>query len=109
MERWLEQMTDAADTLLNQTRQALPDVDRIPATPLETDGPGGDPLITERQKDLHSYYDLFGVIGLWHYIREIAIHERDLEAEHGSGAGRKRKRPRRPDDLGGHISWDRLI
>ena len=48
MERWLEQTIDAEDALLNRTRQELPDVDRIPATPMERDDLAGGPLITKR-------------------------------------------------------------
>ena len=50
MERWLEQTIDAEDSLLNRTRQELPDVDRIPATPLERDDLAGGPLIQSVRK-----------------------------------------------------------
>jgi hypothetical protein len=68
-----------------------------------------DPIMTERQQKLMWYYDVFGVLGLAHAMKLIALEEKQIEISCGIGSS-KRKRPTHENqDAGGHVSWQKII
>ncbi|KIW71759.1 hypothetical protein PV04_03893 [Phialophora macrospora] len=74
-----------------------------------------DPLVTARQQELFWYWEMFGVIGLAYWIKQIARYERAVERSLGIGVPkRKRASSNDPnhdydDSPSGHSSWSKMI
>lgn len=102
----LEQRIEADDELHNDNHTQTSDV----GSNVEADdGKLQNCLFTPRQETMLMHYELYGVFGLMEFMKRTAVWERNREKEHGMGSSRKRKRSHVEDDVGGHISWTRLI